>query len=68
MRSLRHLHPHPPHPNRCQQLRQLLQEPPVEERGGLQEAGASSEEEGDGDTDEGQPTQHPHRARHPNQV
>ena len=31
--ALRHLHPHPPHPHCGQQLRQLLQEQIVEERG-----------------------------------
>ena len=53
MRPLWYIHPHPPHPHRRQQLRQLLQEPVVEKRGGLQEAGAGPEEEGDGGPHEG---------------
>ena len=32
-----HLHPHPAHPHRGEQLRRVLQEPAVEERGGAQE-------------------------------
>ena len=38
--SLWCLHPHPAHTDSCQQLRRLLQEQTVEERGGAQEEGA----------------------------
>lgn len=68
MRPVRYLHPDPAHPHRSEQLRQLLQEPAVEERGGIQEAGAGPETEGDGDPHEGQPTQHTHSSRHSYQV
>ena len=37
---LRSVYPHSSHPDRCQQLRGLLQEPALEERGGTQEEGA----------------------------
>ena len=62
------LHPHPTHTHCSQQLCQLLQEQALEERGGLQEAGAGPEEEGDGGAHEGQPSQHPHGPRHTYQV
>ena len=37
LRSNWNLHPHPSHPHCCEQLRNLLQQPAVAERGGAEE-------------------------------
>ena len=56
LRSLRSVHPHPPHPHRRQQLRRVLQEQALEERSGAQEEGeddaVGSREEGDAEEDD----------------
>ena len=64
MRPGWHLHPDPAHPNRGQQLRQLLQEPVVAQRGGVQEAHARAKKERDGDAYARQLAQHSHCARY----
>ena len=55
VRSLWDFHPHPAHPHRRQQLRQLLQEQDVEDRGCPQEEredeAAGQGEEGDAEDD-----------------
>ena len=53
MCALWYLHPNPSNTYSCQQLRQLLQEQAVEERGGVQEEGEGPEKEGDGGFNEG---------------
>jgi len=53
MCALWYLHPYPSNTYSCQQLRQLLQEQVVEERGGVQEEGEGAKEEGDGSFNEG---------------
>ena len=46
LRPLRNLHPDPAHPDRRHQLRPVLQEPPLEERGGSQEEGKDQADRG----------------------
>ena len=72
LRAVRGLHPHPPHPHRGQQLRGLLQEPAVAERGRAEEEGeddaAGGREEPGGEAaaaeDHGQHHRRPRHHKH----